>query len=357
MPVFKIIDWYIARTLLSTTAMSLCVLAGLSALIRFIEQMKQVGKGSYDMTVAAIYILLSLPREFEQFFPMSTLIGGLIGMGILASNSELVVMQAAGLSRWNIIVSAMKSALLMVIIVMMVGEWVAPVTEAKAKEIRTQAISGGSLFSSENLVWAKDGENFVSIGEVIDRNNLRDVTVYRFDEKLALQQIISGQQANYDGQAWLLKNVEYTNYLATQISVTQKEQDYWISTLTPDKLGVVTVKPEALSIGGLYGYIEYLQNNSQDSKRYELALWRKVLQPLTVGVMLLMALSFIFGPLRSVTMGARIIMGVLTGFGFFVSNEVFGTLSSVYQLPPLFGAAFPSVVFAFIAMYLLQRRG
>ena len=314
---FKIIDWYIARTLLSTTVMSLCVLTGLSALIRFIEQMKQVGKGSYDMTVAAIYILLSLPREFEQFFPMSTLIGGLIGMGILASNSELVVMQAAGLSRWNIIVSAMKSALLMVIIVMMVGEWVAPVTEAKAKEIRTQAISGGSLFSSENLVWAKDGENFVSIGEVIDRNNLRDVTVYRFDEKLALQQIISGQQANYDGQAWLLKNVEYTNYLATQISV----------------------------------------NNSQDSNRYELALWRKVLQPLTVGVMLLMALSFIFGPLRSVTMGARIIMGVLTGFGFFVSNEVFGTLSSVYQLPPLFGAAFPSAVFAFIAVYLLQRRG
>lgn len=354
---FKIIDWYIARTLLATTLMSLCVLTGLSALIRFIEQMKQVGKGSYDMTVAAIYILLSLPREFEQFFPMATLIGGLIGMGILASNSELVVMQAAGQSRANIIASAMKSALFMVVVVMMIGEWVAPLTEAKAKEIRTQAISGGSLFSSDRLVWAKDGENFVSIGEVIDRNNLRDVTVYHFNDKLALQQIMSGKQAIYDGQGWLLKNVEFTDYLTSQISVTQKEQEHWVSTLTPDKLGVVTVKPEALSINGLYGYIEYLENNSQDPNRYKLALWRKVLQPVTVGVMLLMALSFIFGPLRSVTMGARIIMGVLTGFGFFVSNEVFGTLSTVYQLPPLFGAAFPSLVFAFIAMYLLQKRG
>lgn len=354
---FKILDWYIARTLLTTTAMSLGVLVGLSALIKFIEQMKQVGKGSYDMTVAAIYIILSLPREFEQFFPMATLIGGLIGMGILASNSELVVMQAAGQSRWNIIVSAMKSALLMVVVVMMVGEWVAPLTEAKAKEIRTQAISGGSLFSSDRLVWAKDGDNFVSIGEVIDRNNLRDVTVYHFNEKLFLQQIVSGQQASYDGEAWLLKNVEYTDYSPTQINVRQSSQEYWKSTLTPDKLGVVTVKPEALSITGLYGYVEYLNNNSQDSNRYELALWRKILQPLSVGVMLLMALSFIFGPLRSVTMGARIIMGVLTGFGFFVSNEVFGTLSTVYQLPPLFGAAFPSAVFATIAIYLLQRRG
>jgi lipopolysaccharide export system permease protein len=354
---FKIIDWYIARTLLSTTAMSLCVLAGLSALIRFIEQMKQVGKGSYDMTVAAVYILLSLPREFEQFFPMATLIGGLIGMGILASNSELVVMQAAGQSRWNIIVSAMKSALFMVIIVMMVGEWVAPLTEAKAKEIRTQAISGGSLFSSERLVWAKDGDNFVSIGEVIDKNTLRDITVYRFNSKLALQQIINARQAIYQGQAWLLKTVEYTDYQESQINVSKKAEEVWISSLTPDKLGVVTVTPEALSIIGLYGYVEYLENNSQDPNRYKLALWRKVLQPITVGVMLLMALSFIFGPLRSVTMGARIIMGVLTGFGFFVSNEVFGTLSSVYQLPPLFGAAFPSIVFGFIAIFLLQRRG
>ncbi|MDP5032023.1 MAG: LPS export ABC transporter permease LptG [Paraglaciecola sp.] len=354
---FKIIDLYIARTLLATTLMSLCVLTGLSALIRFIEQMKQVGKGSYDMTVAAIYILLSLPREFEQFFPMATLIGGLIGMGMLASNSELVVMQASGQSRWNIIVSAMKSALLMVVVVMMIGEWVAPLTEAKAKEIRTQAISGGSLFSSDRLVWAKDAENFVSIGEVIDKNTLRDVTVYRFNDSLALQQIMSGEQATYDGQAWLLKNVEFTDYLANQINVTQKSEEQWVSTLTPDKLGVVTVKPEALSIQGLYGYVDYLENNSQDPNRYKLAFWRKVLQPLTVGVMLLMALSFIFGPLRSVTMGARIIMGVLTGFGFFVSNEVFGTLSTVYQLPPLFGAVFPSAVFAIVAIFLLRRRG
>ena len=354
---FKIIDWYIARTLLGTTAMSLGVLVGLSALIKFIEQMKQVGRGSYDMTVAGVYILLSLPRELEQFFPMATLIGGLIGMGMLASNSELVVMQAAGQSRWNIIVSAMKSALLMVVFVMMVGEWIAPVTETKAKEIRTQAISGGSLFSSDRLVWAKDGDNFVSIGEVVDKNTLRDITVYRFNDKLVLQQIISAKQGVYDGDAWMLNQVEETSYTKEQISVKQKARDTWSSSLTPDKLSVVKVKPEALSITGLFDYIQYLQNNSQDADRYKLALWRKLLQPFTVGIMLLMALSFIFGPLRSVTMGARIIMGVLTGFGFFVSNEVFGTLSGVYQLPPLLGAALPSVLFAFLAMYLLQRRG
>ncbi len=352
---FRILDVYIARTLLGTTAISLMVLVGLSALIKFIEQMKSVGRGDYDMTVAGIYVLLSLPRELEQFFPMATLLGGLIGIGILASNSELVVMQAAGLSRWNITVSAMKSALLMVLFVMAIGEWVAPVTESKAKEIRTQAISGGSLFASDQLVWAKDGDNFVSIGEVVDRNNLLNINVYEFDKELNLRQIISAEKAQFIDDKWQLETVDYTFIGNQRIRRQAIDDGSWQSTLTPDKLGVVTVKPEALSIQGLFEYVSYLDNNSQDSGRYNLALWRKILQPVSIAVMLLMALSFVFGPLRSVTMGARIIMGVLSGFAFFISNETFGTFSLVFQIPPFIGAVLPSVVFASIAGYLLRR--
>lgn len=352
---FKILDLYIARTLLSTTIMSLTVLVGLSSLIKFIDQMRKVGTGSYDMTTAGVYVLLGMPREIELFFPMATLIGGLIGMGMLASHSELVVMQSAGQSRWDITKSAMKTAILMVLFVMAMGEWVAPKSEAKAKEIRTQAISGGSLFSSERLTWAKDGDNFVSIGEVVDHNVLRDIKVYEFDAELNLRQITSAKQADFvDGQ-WQLQAVNYTFIGDRKIRGQDIELGSWRSTLTPDKLGVVAVKPEALSIQGLADYVAYLENNSQDSGRYTLALWRKILQPLSVCVMLLMALSFVFGPLRSVTMGARVIMGVLAGFAFFISNEVFGSMSLVYQMPPILGALLPSAVFAGIAGYLLRR--
>jgi lipopolysaccharide export system permease protein len=266
-------------------------------------------------------------------------------------------MQASGQSRWNIITSAMKSALLMVLFVMSIGEWVAPLTETKAKEIRTQAISGGSLFASDKITWAKDGDNFVSIGEVVDTQTLRKVNVYEFDENLVLKQITSALQAKYSENGWQLEQVKYTFIGDQRIRYEKVDKGVWLSTLTPDKLGVVTVKPEALSIRGLIEYVNYRNNNSLDPSRYELALWRKVLQPLSVGVMLLMALSFIFGPLRSVTMGARVILGVLTGFGFFVSNEIFGAFSLVYQLPPFLGAALPSFVFAAFSMFLLQRRG
>lgn len=352
---FKILDLYIARTLLGTITVTLSVLIGLSALIKFVEQLRKIGEGNYDMVIAFVYVLLSLPRDLEQFFPMATLLGGLIGMGVLASNSELVVMQAAGMSRWNIITSAMKSAVVMILLVMAVGEWVTPFSESKAKEIRTEAISGGSLFSSDQIVWAKDGEHFVSIDEVINQNELQDINIFNFDDSLALESITYARRGIYEDNGWWLNNVEITTFTDTQVDIERADRRRWNSTLTPDKLGIVAVKPEALSISGLIDYVKYLESNDQDPSRYELALWRKILQPVSVGVMLLMALSFIFGPLRSVTMGARVIMGVLTGFGFFILNEVFGPVSLVYQLPPVLGALLPSLLFAAVAAVMLRK--
>ncbi len=351
-----ILDRYIAKTLLSTVTLTLSILVGLSALIKFVEQLRKLGEGDYNMTVAALYVLLSLPREIEQFFPMATLLGALVGMGVLASSSELVVMQASGMSRWNIINSAMRASAIMIIAIMAVGEFVTPISEAKAKQIRTEALSGGSLFASDELTWAKDGSNFVSIGQVITQNLSADVTVYRFADTLLLEQMIYAKQAKYNqDDGWQLKDVTVTSYGPERIDVVSLDNAEWRSNLTPDKLGIVAVKPEALSIRGLNEYVSYLDNNRQDSSRYALAFWRKLFQPLSVAVMVLMALSFIFGPLRSVSMGARVIMGVLVGFSFFISNEVFGPLSLVYQLPPLLGAILPSVLFAGVAAFLLRR--
>lgn len=351
----KILDIYIARTLLSTTTITLSVLIGLSALIKFVEQLRRVGQGDYDMTVAALYVLLSLPREIELFLPMATLLGALIGMGILAQSSELVVMQSAGMSRSQITVSATKSIVVIIIAIMAIGEYVTPQSESKAKEIRTQALSGGSILSSDSVTWAKDGNNFVSISDVIDQNNLQNIKIYVFNDDLTIEEILAAKHAKYVKTGWMLSELTSLNFGQNKINTQQTGSFLWLSSLTPDRLGIEAVKPEALSIQGLFEYVSYLENNQQDSSRYELAFWRKVTQPVSVIVMLLLAMSFIFGPLRSVTMGARIIMGVLAGFSFFISNEVFGQVSLVFQLPPLLGAILPSVVFAGVAGYLLKR--
>lgn len=352
----RILDFYIGRVIASTTFITLVVFVSVSGIIKFVEQMRAIGRGDYDLSHAALYVLYAIPRDVEIFFPMSALIGGLIGMGMLASNSELVVMQAAGLSRLNIIKSVMKTAIILIVISMSIGEWLAPSGEAKAREIRAQAISGGSLISASNGVWAKDGDYFVNIGEVLEQGKLKRVQIYGFNEELKIDGWLSAESAVYQGDKWLLNDVEEHILFEDVIFNKVYKEKIWESSLTPKKLGVVTVTPESLSLRGLIDYLDYLEANQQDPSRYQLAFWRKVMQPLTVAVMLLVALSFIFGPLRSVSMGARIMMGVFTGILFFISNEVLGSLSLVYQLPPILGAVMPSLVFVSIAWYIISKK-
>jgi lipopolysaccharide export system permease protein len=352
----RILDAYIGRIIASTTFLTLAVFVSVSGIIKFVEQMRAVGRGNYDLTHAALYVLYAVPRDIEVFFPMSALIGGLIGIGMLASNSELVVMQASGLSRLDIIKSVMKTAILLIFVSMAVGEWMAPKGEATAREIRAQAISGGSLISSKNGVWAKDGDYFVNIGEVLEQGQLKKVQIYRFNEQLKLDSWLRADSAQYQEDSWLLSNVVNTQLSKQQITTTNAAEQIWKSSLTPEKLGVVTVTPESLSLRGLIDYLDYLEANEQDPSRYQLAFWRKIMQPITVAVMLLVALSYIFGPLRSVSMGARIMMGVVTGILFFVCNEVLGSLSLVYQFPPLIGAISPSILFVSVAWYFIRKK-
>ncbi len=351
----RILDLYIGRMILVTTALSLSVLVGLSALIKFVEQLRYMGRGNFELSDAAMFVLFSIPRDIEMFFPMGVLLGGLIGLGMLANNSELTVMQAAGLSKFNIISSAMKTVLLMMMVVMALGEYVAPAAERHAREMRSQALSGGSLLRDDNGLWARDGDTFVHIQQLLEANQLGDVTVYAFeDRKLTLMR--HAEHARWQDGAWQLTGVKETWIDGKGTRTVEKPSDRVESELTPDKLGVVTVKPEALSIKGLTQYLDYLENNRQDSARYELAFWRKLLSPLTLAVMMLVACSFVFGPLRSVTMGARVLLGIITGFGFFLASEIFGPISLVYEVPPLLGASLPSLLFIGLSIWLLRRR-
>jgi len=352
----RILDIYIGRIIASTTFLTLTVFISLSGIIKFVEQMRSVGKGSYDLSHAALYVLYSVPTDAELFFPMSALIGGFIGIGMLASNSELVVMQAAGLSRFDIIKSVMKSATVLIIVSMVIGEWVAPQGKLAAKQVKAQAISAGSLISRKGGTWAKDGDFFVHIKEIEDTGTLNGVQLYRFDENLKLASWLSAERAIFQDKSWLLMNVVDTFINDKEVNSEKLANKEWLSSLTPDKLGVVMVKPEDLSIRGLIDYLEYLEANQQDPSRFQLGFWRKVAQPLTLAVMLLLALSFIFGPLRSVSMGARIMMGVATGILFFITNQVLGSMSLVYQLPPVFGALMPSLIFIALALYFLRQK-
>ncbi|AWQ20198.1 lipopolysaccharide ABC transporter permease [Pantoea ananatis] len=356
---FRVLDRYIGKTIFNTILMTLFMLVSLSGIIKFVDQLRKTGQGAYSALDAGYYTLLSVPKDIEIFFPMAALLGALLGLGTLAQRSELVVMQAAGFTRMQVALSVMKTAIPLVLLTMAIGEFVAPQGEQMARNFRAQQLYGGALVSTQSGLWAKDGNNFIYIERVKGDDEIDGVSIYNFTDDRRLQSVRYAAMAKWDKdkKLWVLSQVDESNLTdPKQITGSQSLTGEWKTSLTPDKLGVVALDPDALSITGLYDYSKYLKQSGQESGRYLLNMWSKIFQPLSVAVMMLMALSFIFGPLRSVSMGVRVVTGISFGFLFYVLDQIFGPLSLVYGLPPIFGAILPSFAFFAISLFMLIKR-
>lgn len=356
---FGVLDRYIGKTIFNTIMMTLFMLVSLSGIIKFVDQLRKTGQGAYTALDAGYYTLLSVPKDIEIFFPMAALLGALLGLGTLAQRSELVVMQASGFTRMQIALSVMKTAIPLVILTMAIGEYVAPQGEQMARSYRAQQLLGGSLMSTQNGLWAKDGNSFIYIEQLKGNSELDGISIYNFTDDRRLQSVRYAATATWNAErkVWVLAQVDESDLNdPKQISGKQTLSGEWKTSLTPDKLGVVALDPDALSIRGLYNYSKYLKQSGQEAGRYQLNMWGKIFQPLSVAVMMLMALSFIFGPLRSVSMGTRVVTGISFGFVFYVLDQIFGPLSLVYGLPPILGAILPSAAFFAISVFMLLKR-
>ncbi|MWP98484.1 LPS export ABC transporter permease LptG [Glaesserella parasuis] len=352
----NVLERYIGRTILASIMLTLFMLVGLGAIIKFVEEFRSVGRGSYDGLHAAYYTLLTMPRDIETFFPIAALLGSLMGLGGLASRSELVVMQSAGFSRFRIGLAVMKTAIPLMVITMIMGEWGVPQTEQYARNMRSIAQSGGSMLATQGGFWAKDGNDFIYIRQIQDERNLNNILIYQFDNQV-LKSIKQAEKATYSEQGWLLQKVDKSEIHESGITQTRETDQTWKTSITPSKLGIVSLKPESLSISGLADYVGFLKDTGQDPKRFEITFWRKVFQPISMAVMMLLAISFIFGPLRSSTMGAKIVIGILAGFVFYVANIVFGNLSLIVSwLPVPIGALIPSLLCLSVVWWLLNKK-
>ena len=351
----KILDTYIARTVISGTLMVLLVLGSLLAFVDFVAELDDVGKGHYSMLEAATFVLLSLPKRLYELFPTAVLIGSLLSLGALAGNSELTVMRAAGVSIMRIVFSVMRAGFILLIFVALIGEFVVPLSERQAQTIRAKELQQNITLGGEGGFWARDNQRFIYVSHVYPDMNLGKVKIYEFDVANELQRITHAKSARYTGEKWQLEKVMQTDFNQQQINSSKTDFVLWDRLLNPDLFGVVSVKPENMSALDLYQYSHYLQDNDLESSHYDLAFWIKVFTPLSSLVMLLIAMPFVFGSQRATGTGNRVLFGLLLGIGFFLLNRTMNHLGQVYQFYPFVSASAPVIMVAIASFFALRR--
>jgi len=352
------LDRYIGGSVLMAILAVLGIILGLATLFAFIDEMSDASD-TYTLMDVLSYVLLTAPRRLYDMLPMAALIGCLIGLGSLASNSELTIMRAAGVSIGRIVWAVMKPMLVLMIVGVLIGEYVAPATENVAQANRSLAQGSGDAQSAKHGLWHRQGDEFIHINSVQPNGVLYGVTRYSFDKERHMLSASFSKRAEFDKDHWTLSDVTTTLFHEQEkrTEVVSAPVERWDVALSPQLLNTVVMTPETLSISGLWSYIHYLADQGLNNGRYWLAFWVKVLQPLVTAALVLMAISFIFGPLRSVTLGQRVFTGVLVGFTFRIVQDLLGPSSLVFGFSPLFAVLVPATVCALAGVLLLRRAG
>ncbi|CAK0751694.1 lipopolysaccharide export system permease protein [Gammaproteobacteria bacterium] len=351
----KILDHYIGRTVASGVLVVMLVLLALYTFVALVGEMDRVGVGHYGAIEAMKYVFYTLPKRIYELFPIAALIGTLVGLGGLAAGSELTAIRAAGVSIARIGQSVMRVGALLMVIVVLIGELVAPDLEQYAGRERAIALGQQMAMKGRSGFWARDGDSFINIRRIHPEGRLSDVTIYQLDAEHHLKTQTHAEMATYDNGAWQLAGIVRRKISAEGISIERIPNANWQSLLNPALLEVVMVRPDALSIVGLYHYIQYLDDNHLDDSRYVQTMWAKLVDPLTTGVMLLLALPFVFGPLRSVSLNQRVVAGSLLGISFHIINRAFHYMGQIYTLNPILSTLLPTALFLFVTLGWLKR--
>jgi lipopolysaccharide export system permease protein len=365
------LDRHIRVTVLGSMALVILVLGGLDLLFSAVDELGDTNE-NYRAASAMAYVLYTFPRHLYELMPMSAMIGALAGLGTLASQNELVVMQASGVSRGRIVVAVMKPTVIVMVLGLVLGELVAPPLELRA-EVNKSVARGQAVGLSRFGHWERDGSSFIHFNTVEPEGVLYGVTIIEFDAQHQIVSEIEAQQAVWTGQQtaptpgqrtpaksrWLLQDGVEKSFVRDGDAVSMSQLAFISRSreidLTPDLLQVLLVDPDNMAINDLFRYAQRFEGQGLDSAPYFLGFWKKAMQPFSTAVLVLLAVSFIFGPLREATMGSRVFTAISFGLVFTVLQQLMHSVSLVYQIQPFFAVIVPLVLCALLGWMLFRR--
>ncbi len=341
----RILDRYIFRSVIATTLLALLAVVALDTLFIFVAEADKIGRGHYGLGTVLVYILWSLPQNAVAAMPAVFLLGGLLGLGALAVGSEIVVIRASGVSTLRIVWSALRPGIVLSLIALLLGEFVAPGLAHRASDMRAEALGKTQSIRGEKGFWAKDGSRVVWVRELRTSGELANIELYEFDDENRFKRFARVDGARHVKGGWQLDHVQSTWVDGPAARIETYASEPWRVSISPSLLEILSLDPDEISLRDLWSYLDYLDENGLDSRSHHLAWWQKLVAPFGNLVMLFIATPFVFGPLRQAAFGQRLFVGILIGLGFFLVNRAMGGFGLVYGLPPFIAAVLPTAMF------------
>jgi len=354
---------YLARNVLLATLATWVVLLSFVSILDFVSELRDVGKESYTLSHAVLYMLLTTPRRMYEMFPTVAVIGSLLGLGGLAARSELTVMRAVGLSKLQMGLAALMPLLMLTFLMVITIETIGPAGEQRAQQLANSK-SRQMIMARYSGLWAREGDLFFNArGRSTARQDngeswvsLEDVRLYQFDKQGRLLSLAHARKAEHRKDGWTLRDVERTHFGQRSVRVEKIPSESWQTELDDSTLAAQLARPRYLSSAELRSNIDYLRRNQLDALKFESAYWSRWFYPFNVIVLCLATLPFAFGSLRSGGFGKRLFLGILIGIGALLVQRMFVGLADVYRFDVRWAYLFPPLLIWAVCWGWLAKR-
>ena len=351
-----VLDRYIAKTVVTGCLLACFVMLSIFAFVDFVSQLNTVGTGDYGALQAVVFVLLRLPQRLYELSPSILLLGGILSLGALAANSELVVMRASGITTLRITRSVLQTGLFLAILVALLGEYVVPSATKTAKTYRAEAMEKKLIVGGTNDIWARDGNRYVNVKQILPDHELRQIRVYELDENHQLITMLYAEKAAFKNDEWLLENIKRSDISLDGVKTSFEKQLRLKRLILLELFSVLELESKDMSARELFTYGQYLEDNKLDSDEYLLEFWIKIFTPLTCLAMLMIAMPIVFSTTpRSGGAGQRIILAIIIGIVYFVVNRSVNHLGLALDASPLMSASLPLILVVIVSTYFLRR--
>ena len=328
---------------------------GILSFFDFIQEINDLGKGTYNMFTIFSYVALSIPGHVYEIVPIAVLIGSMYTMGQLSENSELTVIRSSGFSIKRIAYTLSLTGLFFTLFTFAVGDLITPITEKKAQQIKITAKDAIVTQEFKSGLWIKDNNSFINIEHVLPDSSLSEIHIYEFDKTFRLRTITNAKKGSFINCEWKLDDINQTIFDKDKVSTNSLKSAIWKSLIKPEMMNVLLVSPEKMSSISLINFIKYLKNNKQKITKYEVALWGKLIYPLASIVMVLFAIPFGFFQERSGGKNFKIFLGILIGIFYQIMNSSFRYIGLLNDWQPLTCALMPTLIFFLVGMVLIYK--
>lgn len=348
---------YIGLSLAKGWLLVLLVLAAIFGLIGFTEELDRT-HGDYDALAVARYTLLILPNQMVSLAPVIALLGSIVALANLDRFNELTIISCTGYQLRKLL-----GAILLPTVLLMAGLWVCmeyvtPQLQQSAERERTELRYGNEGWIPDGGVWSTDGLRYIHLRRMSRENVPRAIDLYEFNDSGQLVRALRADKASVSkDRRWLFQTVREKILLDGEL-VTRRHSELEVANLwSPGELPTLSLRDDSMSLSVLYRYSQYLASNEQPSEQYLNTFWQKLMMPLTVCAMVLLAtpISASVTAGRDRSFGINIAIGAVLGIIFYLSAQIIFALGQLLHWSIPMVAVLPALIIGLCALVLLRR--